>query len=137
MATLLFPSRQVRSKSEGNTSRAGFRYLFLCTRALRRRHCVNFGRRRRRGAKKNFKGSRKMSFYTQHFLMQQNKYTAKMASAARRQVISGGAPVNKSRQRPQRIVGGGGAPRPAQGFTLHRGLHELRATRTSGFDRIK
>src|SRR6218665_3357257 len=31
--------------------------------------------------------------------LQQNKYTATMASAARRQIIGGGTPINKSRQR--------------------------------------
>jgi len=43
--------------------------------------------------------------------LQENKYTATIASAARRQIIGGGgAPINKSRwrRRPQ-IVGGGGA----------------------------
>ena len=67
------------------------------------------------------KDSRKTSFYPQKFLMtffnhqklQQNKCTVTMASAARRQIISGGAPVNKSRRRCPQIVGG--ATRPAQG----------------------
>jgi len=45
-----------------------------------------------------------ISFYPQNFLMtffshrklQQNNYAATMASAARRQIIGGGAPINKS-----------------------------------------
>jgi len=50
------------------------------------------------------KDSRTISFYPQHFLMtflfshrklQQNKYTATMASATRRQIIGDGAPINK------------------------------------------
>jgi len=42
--------------------------------------------------------------------LQQNKYTGKMASAARRQIIGdGGAPINKSRRRGPKIVGGGAA----------------------------
>jgi len=38
--------------------------------------------------------------------LQQNKYTAKMASAARRQIIGGDAPINKSWRRHPQIVGG-------------------------------
>jgi len=44
--------------------------------------------------------------------LQQNKYSAKMTSEARRQIIGdgGGAPMNKGRQRRRlQIVGGGGA----------------------------
>jgi len=45
-----------------------------------------------------------------HRKLQQNKYTATTASAARRQIIVGcGAPINKSRRRRPQIVGGGGA----------------------------
>src|SRR6218665_650475 len=44
-----------------------------------------------------------------------NKYAATMVSAARRQIIGGGAPINKSRRRGPQIVGGGGAARPAHG----------------------
>src|SRR6218665_304074 len=61
----------------------------------------------------------KISFYSQNFLMtfsvvidrklQQNKYTATMALAARRKIIGGGAPINKSRRQRQQIVGGGAA----------------------------
>src|SRR6218665_553653 len=99
---------------------------------------VNFGRRRRCAknrrtrhgaafANKKIVSSKipdKNSFYLQIFLMtffshrklQQSKYTAKMASAARRQIIgSGGAPINKSWRRRQQIVGGGGAARPVHG----------------------
>ena len=59
-----------------------------------------------------------ISFYPQNFLnflmtffsrrkLQQNKSTATMASAARRQIIGGGVPINKSRQRRRtQIVGG-------------------------------
>jgi len=45
--------------------------------------------------------------------LQQNKYTAKMASAARRQIIGDGAPINKSRRRQRRpqIVGGAAGAR--------------------------
>src|SRR6218665_212246 len=63
--------------------------------------------------------SEKISFYPQNFLMtlfshgkyrklQQNKYIAKIASAARRQIIGcscGGAPINKSRRRPHIVCG--------------------------------
>src|SRR6218665_422793 len=38
-----------------------------------------------------------MTFF-RHRKLQQNKYTTKMASAARRQIIGGGAPINKSRR---------------------------------------
>jgi len=42
--------------------------------------------------------------------LQQNKYTATMASAARRQIIGGGgAQINKSRRRLPQIAGGGTA----------------------------
>src|SRR6218665_2444708 len=41
-----------------------------------------------------------------------NNYAATMVSAARRQIIGGGAPINKSRRRPQIV---GGAARPAHG----------------------
>jgi len=65
-------------------------------------------------------------FYPQHFWMtlflvidrklQQNKYTSKMASATRRQLIGGGGvPINKIRRRRQQIIGGSGA---AQGSIL-------------------
>jgi len=75
------------------------------------------GARRGVGGQKDF---RKISFYPQNCLMtffshrklQQNSYTATMASAARRQIIMGGgaAPINKiRRRRPQIIVSGGGA----------------------------
>ena len=60
----------------------------------------------------------KNSYYPQNnFLMtvlvidlklQENKYIAKRESAARQQIIGGGAPINKSRRR-QQIVGGGTA----------------------------
>src|SRR6218665_2613251 len=53
-----------------------------------------------------------MTFFS-HRKLQNNKYTAKMASAARRQIIGGSAPINKSRRRwrPQIGGGGGGAAR--------------------------
>jgi len=38
--------------------------------------------------------------------LQQNNYTATMASAARRQIIGGGAPINKSRRRLRPQIGG-------------------------------
>jgi len=38
--------------------------------------------------------------------LQQNKYTPKIASAARRKITGSGAPINKSRRRRQQIVGG-------------------------------
>src|SRR6218665_2700772 len=38
-----------------------------------------------------------------------NNYAATMALAARRQIIGGGAPINKSWRRRPQIVGGGGA----------------------------
>jgi len=52
-----------------------------------------------------FKDSRKISFYPLNFPMtflcqrklQQNKNTAKIASAARRQISGDGAPINKRR----------------------------------------
>ena len=44
-------------------------------------------------------------------------YAATMVSAARRQIIGGGAPINKSRRRRPQIVGGGGA---AHGSRLDR-----------------
>src|SRR6218665_3037826 len=53
-----------------------------------------------------------------------NNYAATMVSAARRQMIGGGAPINKSR-RPQ-IVGGGAA-----GARLYFHLRRLRAIRKS------
>jgi len=92
------------------------------TRAVRRRHCVsggapvNFGRRR---PVPNYRRAipEKMSLHLQNLLMtfishrksklQQNKYTVKMASAARRQIIGGGASINKSRRRRPQIVDGG------------------------------
>src|SRR6218665_631869 len=51
--------------------------------------------------------SEKILFYPQNFQitffrhrkLQQNKYTAIMASAVLRQIIGGGAPINKSRRR--------------------------------------
>jgi len=72
--------------------------------------------RRRRGRPKNlFKDSRKNFVLSSKFSddlfshrkLQQNKYTATMTSTARRQIIGGGVPINKSRRRqsPQ-IVGG-------------------------------
>jgi len=47
--------------------------------------------------------------FLSHRKLQQNKHTATMASAALRQIIGGGAPINKSwlRRRPQIVVGGG------------------------------
>src|SRR6218665_432203 len=51
--------------------------------------------------------------------LQQNKYTAKMASLARRQIIGGSAPINKSRRRRRQQIGGGDAVRPAHGSTLN------------------
>src|SRR6218665_2309730 len=97
----------------------------LRSRAVCRRHCVgggapvNFGQQRhtasskqsavaRHWRPKNFsKIPEKISFYPQNFLMtffshrklQQNKYTATMASLARQQIIGGGAPINQNRQR--------------------------------------
>jgi len=62
------------------------------TRAVRRRHCVggapvNFDRRQ------NFL----MTFFS-HQKLQQNKYTATMASASRQQIFGvDGAPINRSR----------------------------------------
>src|SRR6218665_687550 len=101
--------------------------------AVRRRSCVggggapvNFGRRRRAADPKNrrwrpnlfSKIPEQISFYPKHFLrtffsnqkLQQNKYTATMASAARRQIIGGGAPINKNRgpPGPQNFRGGRG-----------------------------
>src|SRR6218665_1924987 len=102
--------------------------MLVTLRALRLRLCggggapVNFGRRRRHaaGPKQSaaaraarpinfFKGPRQnlvlsSTFSYDLFLvidrkLQQNKYTAKMTSAARRQIIGGGAPINKSRRR--------------------------------------
>src|SRR6218665_4197487 len=94
------------------------------SKAGRRRHCVgggatvNFGRRCGAPRSQQFGGggsaklfskiSEKISFYPQnivttffsHQKLQQNKYIATMASAARRQIIGGGALI------PQ-IVGGG------------------------------
>jgi len=68
---------------------------------VRRRHCVG-------GGKDVFsKIPDKISFCPPNFLMtffshrklQQNKYTATMTSAARRQIIGGGgAPINKSQR---------------------------------------
>ena len=101
-------------------------------RAVRRRHCVgggapvNFGRRAQKvdvggggaaSAVKNFffKDSQNNFVLSSEFSdnifshqkLQQNKYTATMTSTARRQIIGGGVPINKSRRRqsPQ-IVGG-------------------------------
>src|SRR6218665_1822757 len=77
---------------------------------------VNFGRRRCvAGRKKSIPD--KISFSPQNFLMTifsyrkllQNKYAATTTSAARRQFISGGAQINKSRQQ----IFGGGARRIA------------------------
>src|SRR6218665_1070399 len=102
----------------------------VSTTAQRRRHCVggapvNFCRRRRAAGPKDRRSGgggaakvpEKMSFYPQNFLISfslvidrklgQNKYTPKMASAARREIIGGGGPINKSRRR-QQIVSGGG-----------------------------
>jgi len=39
-----------------------------------------------------------MNFFS-HRKLQQNNYAATMASAARRQIIGSGAPINKSRRR--------------------------------------
>ena len=80
-------------------------------RAERRRHCVgagapvNFGRPRRgAGGQKSFsKIPEKISFYPKNFLMtyfshvklQQIKYTATMASAARRSTKIGGGDAHK------------------------------------------
>jgi len=41
-----------------------------------------------------------------------------MASAVRRQIIGGGAPINKSRRRRPQIVGGGDAEQPAHGSSI-------------------
>src|SRR6218665_1439310 len=94
------------------------------SRALRRRHCagggapVNFGRRQRRAPVQKCRrpqkifseGAEKISFYPHNFLMTffSNlpkicpKNTAKMASAARRQIMGGGSASIKK-------VGGSGA----------------------------
>ena len=62
----------------------------------------------------------KISFYPQNFLLtffshrklQENKYTATMASATRQQIIGGsGAPINKSRWRCPQIGGGAAGTR--------------------------
>jgi len=54
-----------------------------------------------------------MTFFS-HRKLQENEYTAKMATAARRQITGGGggALINKSRLWSPQIVGGGAA-RPA------------------------
>src|SRR6218665_3405670 len=54
----------------------------------------------------------------------QNNYAATMVSAARRQIIGGGAPINKNR-RPQNVGGGAGGAR------LYFHLRRLRAIRKS------
>src|SRR6218665_1523311 len=88
------------------------------------RRPVNFGRRRRNrrrrgvGGQKNFCKDFRKNFVLsstfsddlfRHRKLRQNNYAATMASAARRQIISGGAPINKSRRRHPQIVGGGAA----------------------------
>src|SRR6218665_1687257 len=76
------------------------------------------------GQKIFFKDSRKISLYPQNFLitflvnrkLQENNYAATISSAARRQIIGGGAPINKSRRGGAHKLS---AARPAPGSSTH------------------
>jgi len=50
-----------------------------------------------------------MTFFVIDPKLHKSKETAKMPSAALRQIIGGGVPINKSRWRRPQIVGGGAA----------------------------
>src|SRR6218665_1723804 len=55
-------------------------------------------------------------------------YAATMVSVARRQIIGGGAPINKNRRRRRPQIVGGGAARPAHGSKSSNSMLSLSAS---------